>query len=289
MTDEKRIDGQAIAKKILDELTQDVETLKKAKKITPRMTVFLVGDNPASRSYIAQKQKAGQAIGAEVNLIELPVTITEKELRDQIKKANDDSTVHGIIIQRPLPRETQVPPETLDKIALPKEIDGFVPNSPYTAPVALAVIAILEDIFYKHFNTPELDLITWLRPQTIVVIGKGVTAGKPTADIFAKLSVPVIVIDRSTPNPDEILQKATIIVSCVGQPRYVKKSAISDGVILISVGVSRMDGKLAGDYDVEEIQKKAQFYTPTPGGVGPINVACLMQNLVKACKIQIDV
>ena len=128
----------------------------------------------------------------------------------------------------------------------------------------------------------------WLTRQSIAIIGRGETAGKPIAHAFAKYDCAISVIHSQTPDPKAILKKATIVISCVGKPSVIQKRDITRGAILISVGLSHgLDGKPHGDYEEEEIEKVASFYTPTPGGVGPLNVACLMQNLVDATVLSI--
>lgn len=241
-----KIDGKAIADKILDDLAREV----KKNGIVPTLAVILVGDNPASMAYIKQKQKAADRIGAKV--------ILSNKLSD-VKKFSDDPSVHGIIIQRPLPNDK------IPEVILTKDVDGFEKKSPFTVPVAMAVETIL--------NTTGTD---W-NNQKIVVIGRGETAGKPIAAYFKQSTV----VHSQTPNPEKILKTADIIISCVGKERVV--TTIKPGAILIGVGIWRdNEGKLRGDYDEEEIKDIASHYTPTPGGVGPVNVACLMQNLIKA-------
>lgn len=274
------IDGRHIAEEILTTLREHV----KKSHLSPHIEVILIGDNPSSLSYIKQKQKAAESIGATLHLTQFEPTVTKEELKNTISTFNTAHNVSGIIIQRPIPVQSTIPPDIISSIAPEKDVDGFVPHTIHEVPVAKGVISILEYIFYKQFNTPQLDFPTWLRGQHVVVLGKGETAGKPIIEILEKFSVPVIIIDRSTPNPHELTKEATIIITCVGVPGLISRNHIQDQVILLSVGLSRVDGKLIGDYDVEDIQDKASFYTPTPGGVGPVNVACLMQNLVKAAE-----
>jgi methylenetetrahydrofolate dehydrogenase (NADP+)/methenyltetrahydrofolate cyclohydrolase len=161
-----------------------------------------------------------------------------------------------------------------------KDIDGFVTNSPFDVPIVKAVTDILEYIHPKR-------LINWLQKQNIVIIGRGETAGKPIAAAFARHQCATSIIHSQTSNPSEIMKQADIIISCVGKEKIVAPSAIKPGVILISVGLTRgIDGKLHGDYEEDDVKNIASFYTPTPGGVGPLNIASLMQNLVKACTMK---
>lgn len=288
MISEKRIDGRAIAQHILHQLTQEVKALKKKYHVTPCIQVLFVGDNPASESFITQKKNAAEAIGAKMILTKLPETTTAGEVESVLSRANKNFEVHGFIIQLPLPAQTTVPQGILDLVAKQKDIDGFVTGSPFAVPVAAAVITILEHIHTIITKATPTDFIPWLRSNSIVITGKGITGGKPIAKTLKQLNVPYTVIDRSTPSPDEIIGGATLILSCAGQPGLIKASVVKENVILISVGVKKIGSKIVGDYSEEEIDQKARFYTPTPGGVGPVNVACLMQNLVKAYKLQLE-
>lgn len=273
------IDGKAIADTILTTLTKDVETLKDS-GINPTLAVILVGDDPASLTYIKQKQKAADAIGANVVFSHLPAQagqssdIRPEKLQEIITTFNSDKNIHGVIIQRPVSLKNINP--ILHSVLLSKDVDGFLPNSPYNVPVALAVHEILKFIHIDFHN------------KHVVVIGRGETAGKPIATHFTKLGCNPTVIHSTTPNTKELMKSADIIVSCVGKERVVTSDDIKQGVILISVGIWRdSEGKLHGDYDETDIQNKASYYTPTPKGVGPVNVACLMQNLVKACMLYV--
>jgi methylenetetrahydrofolate dehydrogenase (NADP+)/methenyltetrahydrofolate cyclohydrolase len=285
------IDGKVIANGILENLIHDLKNTQ----VVPTMAVILISDDPASLSYIKQKQKAADVIGAKVQLHQLPATTTTEELRTLIQKLNNDKGIHGIIIQRPLPPESPIDRKVLLEVSPKKDIDGFVPNSPYSVPVALAVSKILEEIYLMETNesivegNPEkipADYLVWLRSKKIAVIGRGETAGKPITEMFIKDGCKVDIVHSKTNNPDEVIRSADIVVSCVGQDNIVRHDNIKPKSILISVGLWRDSvGKLHGDYEEEDIKDIANYYTPTPGGVGPVNVACLMENLVKSATI----
>jgi len=317
------IDGKHIADDLLHELTKQTAFLK-SKGVTPTMGVILVGDDPGSASYVRQKEKAAERIGAQLRVMNYESRVTRKTIQQIINQWNDDPSIHGIIIQRPLPRELQ-DPTFLNSIIPEKDIDGFVPDTKFSVPVALAVGKILENI-YNHIschpersegsptNSSHVFLIPqggisipgmkgvpipgmmhasdqtnntahlnqWIQQQRIVVIGRGETAGKPIADHLRKRGCNVSVIHSRTTEEEKqnMIKDADIIISCVGKERVITSEGIKKGVILISVGIWRdNEGKLHGDYEEEEIKYIASFYTPTPGGVGPVNVACLMANL----------
>jgi methylenetetrahydrofolate dehydrogenase (NADP+)/methenyltetrahydrofolate cyclohydrolase len=284
------IDGKAIAATILASLTDEVKTYS-SKDVIPTMAVILVGDDPASLAYIKQKQKAAETIGAQVLFDHQPNTITKSELKAVVDKYNVDPSVHGLIIQRPIPQSLGDVTDILDSIHPAKDIDGFLPNSPYTVPVASAVGECLKEVYRstegssQEANDFASRYLVWLQKKNIVVIGRGSTAGGPILHYFAGLHCTTSQISSQTPDPDSITKNADVIVSCVGKAHIVTSQNTKAGAILISVGIWRDDiGKLHGDYEVSDIEHHASWYTPTPGGVGPINVACLMQNLVKAVR-----
>ena len=283
-----RIDGRALAQTIYQKLSQEVSLLKE-KNITPTLGIILVGNDPGSLAYIKQKQKAAELIGASVIFKHLPAGTSRDTLESTIAHCNTDSSVHGIIVQRPVPIAGVA--DILNTVAAPKDVDGFIPHSPFEVPVARAIVAILTHI-HTQLIRAELNHQTfklWLNSQSIAVIGRGETAGGPIAETLSTYDCSVSVIHSQTEDPETILKNATVIISCVGKKGVIKKHMVTPGVILISVGLTRdKEGKLHGDYDVDNIKDTASFYTPTPGGVGPVNVSCLMQNLVDACIMSIE-
>jgi methylenetetrahydrofolate dehydrogenase (NADP+) / methenyltetrahydrofolate cyclohydrolase len=264
-----KIDGKEIAKLIIEDLQAQVKRLKQ-KNIIPHMYIITFGDNPQTQSYLKQKLLKAEQIGAKITIKKFEENVESNTVYNLISKLNTDASVNGIIVQRPLPK-------TLDeeKISLAviseKDIDGFHPNSPFDVPVAAAVIKLI-----KTAN-PNTNL----NSQKIALIGNGITAGKPIRNLFDKLNINTFKIDSKTKNKEEILKSSDIIVSAVGK-KIINKNNIKKGVILIGVGMHTENEKLKGDYKESEIEKIASFYTPTPGGVGPVNVAMLMKNLVDA-------
>ena len=275
-----RIDGKLLAQDILGNLREEIKT----KHLHPHMEVLLVGDNSSSLSYIRQKKRAAEYIGATLSVNQLPITTTNSEFHTLLTSYNADPRVHGIIIQLPLPTQSTISDHMVHSVHKQKDIDGFTHNSPYRVPVANAVVTILETIHTKQHSEIHSDYLQWLRNQTIVVLGKGKTAGQPIRTLLESLTIPIIGVDRQTENPHDICKKASILISCTGVPNTIQHEWVGEGAILISVGLSAQPDGLHGDYEEQDIQEKASFYTPTPGGVGPVNVACLMKNLVQACE-----
>lgn len=284
-----QIDGKSIAADILSRLTQDVKDLKD-RGIVPTLSVILVGDDPASLAYIRQKQKAAETIGMRLLFRHEPASIPPERLQDLITLDNKDPSVHGLIVQRPVPlKEAEA---VLTSVSRSKDVDGFLPDSPFDVPVAHAVGEILKWVRadMTHTSAEKISddmLFSWLKTQKITVIGRGETAGTPLLRYFRKHDCATSSIHSKTPNPSVILNDSDIIVSCVGKHRVVAGDMVKPGAIVISVGLFRNEaGKLEGDYDMNEMETTAAYYTPTPGGVGPVNVACLMKNCVKACMMR---
>ena len=289
-----RIDGKHIALEIKSKLKVQVEDLK-SKGIFPHLFVILIGDDPASVTYVGQKQKVADEIGIKLSVIRKQRTKNKEQIINIVKKLNYDPLVHGIIIQRPLPLD--IDKEELDKLVVPeKDVDGFHPNSPFTPPVASAVLKIIEWVqtnshpelvsgstkMLKRIQHDKLTFSNWLKKQKILVIGRGETAGKPIAETLQKIGVPFKVAHSKTANINELCLVSNIIISCVGRPNVVRHNMISSKTVLIGVGLHSENGKLQTDYGQKDLAGIASYYTPVPGGVGPVNVACLFENLLKS-------
>lgn len=266
-----KIDGRLIADSIIHSLQKRTAMLV-SQGITPTLVVILVGNNPSSLAYIRQKEKIGKKIGAKFILHHFQESVLEKEIMALIKKYNTDSTIHGIIVQIPLPPGFDTA-SMIRIIRAEKDVDGFLSGSLYPQPVAEAVLRTLESV------NP-----LWHKTSLICVVGRGHTAGKPIAAFLAKKGGHVTVVHRQTPNPEEILKSSDIVISCVGKPSVITSADIKKGAIVIGVGLHQEQGTLKGDYDEQDMAKKALYYTPTPGGVGPVNVACLWENVLMACE-----
>jgi len=311
-----RINGREIAQKILDNLKQKVARLKK-NGIIPHLYIITLTTDAASNAYVSQKKLKGTEIGAEITVENLDPKTTTPQLLQKIKLLNKDPKIHGIIVQRPMPSQISEV-EIANSIDPTKDVDGFHPNSDFIPPVALAVLRILEQVFkiksqiqnskfqinskgqntndqnVLNFDNSNLDIILdldiensnffdWLRDQSITVIGRGVTAGKPIIKTFEKTRSDLAVVTSKTKNREKIMKNSDIIIAAVGKPNIIKGENLKNGVILIGVGMFQgEDGKFHSDYEEDDIKNIVSFYTPTPGGVGPVNVAMLLSNLIKA-------
>jgi methylenetetrahydrofolate dehydrogenase (NADP+) / methenyltetrahydrofolate cyclohydrolase len=287
-----KIDGKKIANEALKQLA-----LTYSDKPKPSLAIILIGNDSASSVYINQKKRVGERIGINVTVKNFRDTASENQIIKQIADYNSNRSISGIIVQLPLPKNLNAN-KIISTIDPKKEVDGFLPNSPHTPPVACAVLKALEIAFndnmlgrtsrtrrpiHPQVNSRGLlgtGIKPALRQKSTVIIGRGKTGGMPIIKTFNKLKIPYTLIHAKTPNPDRIIKKADIIISCVGKPNIITPANIKRGVILIGVGIHKDNtGNMAGDYDEKKIKGIASFYTPTPGGVGPLTVACLMKNV----------
>lgn len=276
------INGKELAKNIRLKLKEEVEELKKA-EINPKLAVIMVGDDKASKVYVKNKSKACEEVGVEFEEYLLPANTKMKELLELIEKLNNDVTVHGILVQSPLPEELDAN-EAFKTISPKKDVDGF-------NPINVGKLSLNQDCFVSC--TP-FGIIKMLETYNIpieganaVIIGRSNIVGKPLAKCLLNKNATVTVCHSKTKNLKEITNKADILVAAIGKPKFVTADMVKEGATVIDVGINRMeDGKLVGDTDFENIKEKVSYITPVPGGVGPMTIAMLMYNVVKAAKQQ---
>lgn len=276
----KIIDGKLVSKSIRESLAQEVALLKE-QGIFPKLAVILVGNDPASAVYVRNKEKACLETGIEPQQITLPEETTENELLTLIERLNEDDSVHGILVQLPLPRHISEE-KVIDSIDPSKDVDAFTHESvgrivegKYTfLPCTPAGIMRL----LEHY---EVDI----SGKECVVVGRSNIVGKPMALLLLNASGTVTVCHSKTRNLSEVTSRADIIVVAVGRANFLKADMVKDGAVVIDVGINRLDnGKLCGDVEFEEVSKKASLITPVPGGVGPMTITMLMKNTVFAAK-----
>lgn len=274
------INGKELAHEIRVNMKEEVIQLKK-KGITPHLTVILVGDNPASKSYVSGKEKAAAETGMSSNVIVLPITTTEKELLQQIEVLNQDDTVHGILVQLPLPdqiREKQI----IEAISPAKDVDGF-------HPISIGRMMAGEDTFLPC--TPY-GIITMLKSRNIpmegkhaVIIGRSNIVGKPVGQLLLNENATVTYCHSKTQDLKKFTTDADILIVAVGKANVINQEYLKEGAIVIDVGINRKsDGKLTGDVDFESAKEKAAYITPVPRGVGPMTITMLLKNTIKAAK-----
>lgn len=278
------IDGRTIANHILAELLIRVDDLMEKYDIQPHLAVLRVGEDPAIASYIRQKEKMAKQIGAIVSVYNFPESVDQKTLKESISFLQDKSEIHGLILQLPVPQHIDYE-ALINDIHTDKDVDGFVEHSPFVIPVAAAVMKALEIPMIKDTEKTGESFNEWLQSKNIVVMGKGKTGGLPVIELLKKRGANPKVIDSQTINSKELTQQADIIITAVGKPNTLTVDMIKKDAILIGIGMGMdSEGNFVGDYNEEDIKDKASWYTPIPGGVGPINAACLMENLVIAAE-----
>lgn len=276
------IDGKQLAKKIRANLRIECEELKK-QGINPKLAVIMVGDNPASKVYVKNKSRVCNEVGIEYQEYLLPENATQKELLELIKRLNKDKKTNGILLQSPLPQHLNIN-EAFKTITYLKDVDGFTPAS-------VGKLCIGEDTFIsctpygviKMFEEYNIDL----KGKNVVILGRSNIVGKPLMQCCLQKDATVTVCHSKTTNLSEYTKKADVIISAIGKAKFLTEDMVKDGVVIIDVGINRQDdGKLVGDVDFENVSKKASYITPVPGGVGPMTIAMLMNNVIKATKEQ---
>ena len=273
------IDGKALAKNIRENLKKEVEELKQ-NGIIPKFAVILVGNDKASITYVNSKNKACIELGIEYEEILLDENTQMKELLDIIDNLNLRKDISGILLQSPIPSHLDIN-EAFKRISPKKDVDGF---NPYN----VGKLCLNQDTFVsctpygiiKMFEAYNISI----DGKNAVVIGRSNIVGKPMALSLLNRNATVTICHSKTKNLNEITQNADIIIAAIGKKHFVTEDMIKKGAVVIDVGINRTDEGIFGDVDFENVKKKASFITPVPGGVGPMTVAMLMKNIVKAAK-----
>ena len=277
------ISGKEISKKIKKQLKVEVEEIKNKYNRLPKLAVVLVGDNQASQVYVRNKERGCAYIGIDSLKITHDETFSEEELLTEIKQLNEDNTVDGILVQLPLPKHINED-KVLEAIDPSKDVDGFHPEN--VAKLFLGQRSLVP-------CTPKgmmvlLDEINYdLTGKEVVVVGRSNIVGKPVGMLLLAENGTVITCHSKTKDIASVCREADILVAAVGIPKFITGDMVSDGVVVIDVGINRNEeGKLCGDVDFESVEPKASYITPVPGGVGPMTIAMLMKNCLTACKKQ---
>ena len=285
------IDGRAIAEKVYVDLRREIAELK-AKGITPGLAVVLIGDDPASRAYVRSKDKMCRELGLHSLKLELPASTTQTELLNRVEELNADSNIHGILVQSPPP--AHIDEATIVRALDPrKDVDGFHPEN--------VAKLVLDDASGFVPCTPLgvqrllIESKVNINGAHVVVLGRSMIVGKPLALLLmqknANANATVTVVHSRSRDLAEITRSADIIVAAIGRAGFVKADHVREGVVVIDVGINRVDDaatergyRLVGDVAFDEVSKKASAITPVPGGVGPMTIAMLMSNTVKAAR-----
>lgn len=275
------IDGKELAKNIRANLKEEVEEMKK-NGIFPKLAVIMVGEDKASKVYVKNKSKACEEVGVEYQEFLLGEDTTMDELLELIHKLNNDKSIHGILLQSPIPKHLDIN-EAFKEIATEKDVDGF-------NPINVGKLSLNQDCFVSC--TPY-GIIRMLEAYNIpmegahaVIIGRSNIVGKPLLQCLLNKNATVTVCHSKTKDIKKATENADIVIAALGKPNFVKADMVREGAVVIDVGINRTEeGKIVGDVDFEEVSKKASYITPVPGGVGPMTIAMLMTNVVKAAKM----
>ena len=276
------IDGKKLAKEIRENLKIKCDELKE-KGIHPKLAVIMVGEDKASKVYVRNKSKACDEIGIAFEEFLLNENITQKELIELIQKLNKDKTIHGILLQSPIPKHLNIN-EAFRTIAPEKDVDGF-------NPINVGKLSLNQDTFVsctpygimKMFEAYNIEL----EGKNLVIVGRSNIVGKPLIQCCLNKNATVTVCHSRTKNLKEHTKNADILIAAIGKPKFITEDMVKDNAVVIDVGINRgEDGKLTGDVDFENVSKKASYITPVPGGVGPMTIAMLMNNVIKAANNQ---
>jgi methylenetetrahydrofolate dehydrogenase (NADP+)/methenyltetrahydrofolate cyclohydrolase len=287
----KLIDGRAIAEKVYVDLRSEIAEVK-TKGVTPGLAVVLVGDDPASRAYVRSKDKMCRELGLHSLKLELPASTTQTELLNRVEELNADSNIHGILVQSP-------PPAHIDEAAIVraldprKDVDGFHPENVAklvlddpSGFVPCTPLGVMRLLIESKIN---------INGAHVVILGRSMIVGKPLALLLMqkneKANATVTVVHSRSRDLGEITRSADIIIAAIGRAGFVKPDHVREGAVVIDVGINRVEDaaaergyRLVGDVAFDEVSKKASAITPVPGGVGPMTIAMLMSNTVKAAR-----
>ena len=276
------IDGKKLAKKMREEAKIECDELKK-KGIQPKLAVIMVGENSASKIYVKNKSKACDEVGIAYTEYLLEEKTTQEELINLIKKLNRDETINGILLQSPIPGHLNIN-QAFKAISYVKDVDGFTPSS-------VGKLVIGEDTFIsctpygviKMLEEYNIDLTG----KNLVILGRSNIVGKPLLHCCLNKNATVTICHSKTQDLSEYTKRADILISAIGKAKFVTKDMVKNGAVVIDVGINRDEnGKIVGDVDFDNVEPIASYITPVPGGVGPMTIAMLMNNVIKATKEQ---
>lgn len=275
--------GKEVSKKTREELAIDVKEFANKHGRTPCLSVIIIGEDPASQTYVKNKVLGCAEVGMKSLKYEFPNGTKQEDIADVIKTLANDDKVDGILVQLPLPKGYDEK-YLLDLIPEEKDVDGFCANN-----LGLLAMGNPRTISCTPFGVMKLLESTGveLAGKNAVVIGRSNTVGKPMAMLLLNANCTVTVCHSKTQNIQEIASKADILVVAIGKPKFLKADMVKPGAIVIDVGINRVDGKLVGDVDFDEVEKKASFITPVPGGVGPMTISMLLYNTLMAAKSRV--
>lgn len=272
------IDGQATAAKLRAEIAENVKNCKEKYKKVPGIAVILVGDDPASNVYVSSKEKAAQAAGMHSVVERMPAATSESDLLAKIDEYNRDEAIHGILVQLPLPKHIDEM-KIIMAIDHRKDVDGF-------HPINVGLLNIGEKAFISCTPYGVMKLLEeyGIDPsgKHAVIIGRSNIVGKPMGTLLLKANATVTICHSRTKDLKAMCKEADILVAAIGRARMINREYVKEGAVVIDVGINRVDGKLCGDVDFDDVKDIASAITPVPKGVGPMTITMLMQNTLEA-------
>lgn len=273
------LDGKAMSAELREELALRVQRLKE-KGVTPGLAVILVGEDPASQIYVKNKELGCQQVGIHSVTIRLPETASQAELEAQIVKLNADASIHGILVQLPLPQGLDEA-AALARILPEKDVDGFhLLNAGRLFTGQQGVVACTPKGAMEMLHRTGIDL----SGKEAVVVGRSNIVGKPMAMLLLQKNATVTICHSRTANLAEHTRRADVLVAAVGKPRFITADMVKPGAVVIDVGINRVDGKVVGDVDFDAVREVASWITPVPGGVGRMTITMLLANTIEAAE-----
>ena len=273
------LDGKTMSNELREKLALRVENLK-ARGVTPGLAVILVGEDPASQIYVKNKGLGCAQVGMHSVTIRLPETTTQQELETQIDQLNGDASIHGILVQLPLPAGLDEA-AALARIAPEKDVDGFhVVNAGKLFTGQKGVVACTPKGAMEMIRRTGIDL----SGKEAVVVGRSNIVGKPMAMLILQQNATVTMCHSRTQHLAEHTRRADVLVAAVGKPRFITADMVKPGAIVIDVGINRVDGKVVGDVDFDAVKEVASWITPVPGGVGRMTITMLLANTIEAAE-----
>jgi len=273
------LDGKQLAKQIRSDLKEEVIELKR-KEISPKLAVVMVGEDKASKIYVKNKSRACEEIGIEYEEFLLENTTTMDELLNLIKELNNRNDIHGILLQSPLPSQLDIN-LAFETISPQKDVDGF--NA-----VNVGKLSLNQDCFVSCTPYGVIKMLDAYNipvdGKNAVIIGRSNIVGKPLSQCLLNKNATVTICHSKTKNIKELTRNADIIFTALGKPKFLTEEIVKENAVVIDIGINRTEDGIVGDVDFEGVEKKASYITPVPGGVGPMTIAMLMNNVVKAAK-----
>lgn len=276
-----RLDGKELSQKLKAQIKEETSQLKERIGKVPGLAIVLLGDNPASKIYVNSKIKGCSELGFESFAYFLPEDTSEEKVLELIENLNNDERVNGILVQLPLPKHIDEK-KVIDKIALEKDVDGFKPEN-----LGLLMLGDKNSMqpctpagIMEMLKAYSIDLIG----KDVVVVGRSNIVGKPMANLMINAGATVTVCNSKTKDLKKKTSEADVVVMAIGQAKFLTEDMVKEGAIIVDVGINRTEEGLFGDVDYENVSKKSSYITPVPGGVGPMTVAMLFANTMRAFK-----